>query len=237
MRDQYAGDISDFLKFSFIRTVVPLRSKLGIAWYYIPKHDGRRDGCHIEYLGEEKWRRLDRLLYSELTKLAKTRSISALQCLKIWNSETQFHDEPVAFARGRPSWAEHMIKSLKSSNVVFADPDNGLSREGKISRKGATLSEILALANGGRAVILIRFPSRQGTHLAQLEQHHLVLSDHKPITVRTCVLQSNRKGGYSPRIRWFTVMKPSNEMRASAHRFAIQLRSIKAASADVSEVV
>jgi hypothetical protein len=35
MRDQYAGDISDYLKFSFLRQVVPETHQLGIAWYYV----------------------------------------------------------------------------------------------------------------------------------------------------------------------------------------------------------
>jgi hypothetical protein len=59
MRDHYAGDITDFLKFSYIRTVVPPQSKLGVAWYYIPTHDGRRDERHTEYHREEKWNSLD----------------------------------------------------------------------------------------------------------------------------------------------------------------------------------
>jgi hypothetical protein len=32
MRDQYAGDISDFLKFSFLREVIPDNHALGVAW-------------------------------------------------------------------------------------------------------------------------------------------------------------------------------------------------------------
>jgi hypothetical protein len=237
MRDQYAGDITDFLKFSYIRTVVPLRSKLGVAWYYIPTHDGRRDGCHIEYQQEEKWRDLDAHLHSELATLGQQRSISALQELKIWQSQTQFHDEPVEFVRSRVSWAQNMVKCLQSSDVIFADPDNGLSREGKVSRKSATLSEISHLAQSGRAVILIRFPSRQGTHLEQLEKHHLLLADYKPITVRTCVHQSNSKGSRSPRIRWFTLMNPSNEMRESVRRFASRLKTIEGAKVELSEGV
>jgi hypothetical protein len=83
MRDQYAGDITDFLKFSYIRTVVPPQSKLGVAWYYIPTHDGRRDGRHTEYHREEKWNSLDVNLRSELATLGPMRSVSALEKLKI----------------------------------------------------------------------------------------------------------------------------------------------------------
>src|SRR4029079_15617641 len=42
MRDQYAGDISDVLKFAFLRALTGADRKLGIAWYYVPGHDGGR---------------------------------------------------------------------------------------------------------------------------------------------------------------------------------------------------
>ncbi len=42
MRDQYAGDISDVLKFAFLRALSGVDRALGIAWYYVPGHDGGR---------------------------------------------------------------------------------------------------------------------------------------------------------------------------------------------------
>jgi hypothetical protein len=44
MRDQYAGDVSDVLKFAFLRALVGTDRRLGIAWYYVPGDDGRADG-------------------------------------------------------------------------------------------------------------------------------------------------------------------------------------------------
>ena len=48
MRDQYAGDVSDYLKFSFLKTIVGQTRQLGIAWYYCDRNDGRADGRHRE---------------------------------------------------------------------------------------------------------------------------------------------------------------------------------------------
>jgi hypothetical protein len=42
MRDQYAGDISDVLKFAFLRALAGKDRTLGIAWYYAPGDDGRK---------------------------------------------------------------------------------------------------------------------------------------------------------------------------------------------------
>jgi hypothetical protein len=55
MRDQYVGDISDFLKFAFLRVLADTDRKLGIAWYYTPGNDGRADGRHLEWRDEPHW--------------------------------------------------------------------------------------------------------------------------------------------------------------------------------------
>jgi hypothetical protein len=52
MRDQYAGDISDVLKFAFLRTLAGQDKTLGVAWYYVPVDDGGPDGQHLEWQGE-----------------------------------------------------------------------------------------------------------------------------------------------------------------------------------------
>ncbi len=235
MRDQYAGDITDLLKFSCIRTVVPPQCKLGVAWYYVPTHDGRRDGCHIEFHREEKWDSLDAKLRSELVSLGSMRSVSALERLKIWRPSTEFHREPVEYRATRDSWAKRMIRSLQSCDVIFADPDNGLSRDGVVSRKSATFSEISGLAREGRAVILIRFPSRNGSHDEQLGRHHFALAEYGPVTVRTCVILCNAAGRKFPRIRWFTLINPTIEMRKLVGQFATMLNSVTNSRAEVSD--
>ena len=39
MRDQYAGNVSDVLKFAFLRALAGADRALGIAWYYAPGDD------------------------------------------------------------------------------------------------------------------------------------------------------------------------------------------------------
>jgi hypothetical protein len=41
MRDQYACDISDLLKFAFLRALAAHDRSLAVCWYYNPDHDGR----------------------------------------------------------------------------------------------------------------------------------------------------------------------------------------------------
>ena len=61
MRDQYAGDVSDVLKFAFLRALAGADRTLGIAWYYAPGDDGRADGRHLEWRDEPACHRSTRV--------------------------------------------------------------------------------------------------------------------------------------------------------------------------------
>jgi len=78
MRDQYAGDVSDVLKFAFLRALAGADRKLGVAWYYAPGHDGSTDGRHLEWIKEPSWQLLDKELHAGLATLPE-RSVAALE--------------------------------------------------------------------------------------------------------------------------------------------------------------
>ena len=82
MRDQYAGDISDFFKYHFIVSVVGAR-KLGVAWFYVPSHDGRNDGKHIEWRTDEQFKLCDPQLAEHLSILSE-RTVCAVEQADFW---------------------------------------------------------------------------------------------------------------------------------------------------------
>ena len=94
MRDQYAGDVSDVLKFAFLRALAGNDRTLGVAWYYAPGDDGRADGRHLEWRDEPAWRLLDAQLHAGLSTLPE-RSIAALERAMIWPSGALFHRDPM----------------------------------------------------------------------------------------------------------------------------------------------
>lgn len=224
MKDQYAGDISDYLKFAFLRAIQPVGRTLGVAWYYTDGHDGRPDGRHLEYLSEPAWSALDPALYGELGRLPM-RSIASLERLNIWPERVLYHGARVPRARDRAEWLDGMLASLAGADIIFADPDNGLTRAGcPPVRKSATLDEICGLAADRRPVVLIRFPHRLYGHEVQLQEHHEALANYAPWTVRTCVtVRSATGGGTSPRIRWFTVLNGDEALLRAAKDFAHRL--------------
>jgi hypothetical protein len=226
MRDQYAGDVSDVIKFAFLRALAGTDRKLGIGWYYAPGHDGRPDGRHLEWHHEPAWRRLDEQLYKALTSLPE-RSIEALERAAIWRKDdTLYHREPMPPVAGRSAWGTRKRKTLDGADIVFLDPDTGIGKE---TKKHATISEIRLLRKPGRAIVCITFPNQGIKHDAQLRQLHKRLADETQvdniITLRTNVSVPVSPG--SPlvvqRPRWFTVVDADVELNLRAQAFAENL--------------
>jgi len=232
MRDQYAGDVSDYLKFAFLRRVVDPGDTLGVAWWWLAGHDGRSDGKHDEYLEDPRWAALDPVLFARL-KGRPARDVAGLEGLDLWPGRTLFHRDAVPGKSGREAWRAAMLQRLANASLVFADPDNGVSRPGVVSPKSATVEEALALSEGGRPVLLIRFPHRLSSHADQLAHYHATFAALNPVTVRTCVRVPNAKGTTTPRIRWFTALNPTPAIAIGIESFAASVRCLPGASAEV----
>jgi hypothetical protein len=232
MRDQYAGDISDLIKLSLLRSLTGPGRRLGIAWYYVENYDGRPDGRHLEWREDAKWHELDRELANELAALPD-RSVSSLQALPVYPRNTSFFSEAVPSSRERPRWADRMRSSLDNANLVFLDPDNGLGRP---SRKHATIDDIANLRRSGRTVCFIVFPGRTHPHDRLVEHLHSRLLNearaNSAATLRTSVSLLGRNG-YLPRSRWFTLVDPAPSDVEQLDAFARRLAAMPRTRADV----
>ncbi len=228
LRDQYAGDVSDVLKFAFLRALAGADRTLGIAWYYAPGDDGRVDGRHLEWRDEAAWRLLDEELHVGLATLPE-RSIAALEQAAIWPKGVLFHREPMPSRVQRSAWGTHKRNALDDANLVFLDPDNGIGAE---TEKHATFKEIRLLHKAGRAIVFITFPGHNLKHDALLQHLHEQLAAEvgaeTAITLRTSVSVPRSAGSryYVPRARWFTVVEPDAELTARAQAFAVALASV-----------
>lgn len=228
MRDQYAGDVSDVLKFAFLRALAGADRTLGIAWYYAPGDDGRADGRHLEWRDEPAWRKLDAEVHAGLAALPE-RTIAALERAAIWPNGVLFHREPMPSRSERSAWGTRKRMALDGADIVFLDPNNGVGAE---TRKHATFSEIRLLRKPGRAIVFITFPGRSMKHDAFLRQLHerlLVDADAKNVvTLRTnvSVPRVTGSGSYVQRQRWFTVIDPDAVLTARARAFVDALESV-----------
>jgi hypothetical protein len=221
MRDQYAGDISDYLKFAFLRAVASEHEKLGMAWYYLPDDDGGPDGQHRDYLEQPAWAALDEPLHIALQNLPH-RTVASLESLNIWPKATNFHRTTVG-APTRTEWVDSMVTGLDDSDLVFFDPDNGLGRH---RTKHAHIADLMALQRPQRAMAIIKFPGRNMSHAMQIASLHQQLVDagfRDPITVSTCVSIVSANGFAVPRHRFFTLVDSTRAACQRVIAFAARL--------------
>jgi hypothetical protein len=238
MRDQFAGDISDLLKLSLLRTLAGNDRSLGVGWYFIPDETDRPDGRHREFCGESKWKSLDKYVWEDLGRLPE-RSVKALEGLSTWPFGTKFHRTPIPGRAQRQRWFSGIKRDFAGFKIVFLDPDNGL---GRTDRLHVTIDEVREMRCSGTAVVLIKFPAHL-EHGEQIREYHQqILKDAAPtslFTIKTSVMiETETKTGKSkkvPRGRWFSVIGGNGELKARGKSFVERLKKIEGCSAELIE--
>ena len=144
MQDKFAGDIGDYAKYALLRALSNNGEKrLGVAWYLHPDEDDA-DGRYIGYLDEPRiWRPLDEELFDGLARIVSrwrsgegTRSVAEVEEHNLLPGAV-FSDEVLRFqTRSNPKrqewrsqWFKDVQKKLLGREIVFADPDKGLSED------------------------------------------------------------------------------------------------------------
>lgn len=186
MQDRYAGDVGDFIKFALLRALSPGMT-LGVTWYLFPDEAHNADGRHTAYLDNPShWRELDPALFDRLKTLVATeRSVAALEASQVLDAV--FAREPLNHrampsrhrSDARAAWFHRTAEKLKGCDLVFADPDNGLTDDHPSRRsargfgKQLPLQEALILG-AGRSLVIYHHNSRfKGGH--NLEVNHWLM--------------------------------------------------------------
>ncbi|CAN7175327.1 hypothetical protein [Mesorhizobium caraganae] len=182
MQDRYAGDVGDYFKLSLLRHVNAGR-RLGIAWYVFPDEVHNSDGRHVSYVcAPERWRYLDPELFDLLVAvISKRRAVAELH--RALPGGTLFASEPLPTGRmrgtdrcaARRAWFSRTLKSVEAADIVFADPDNGLTSDEERRRqmpnfgKQIPISEVRALSAGRTAVVYHHNSRFKGGHEAEVD--------------------------------------------------------------------
>ena len=146
MKNQYFGDIGDYGKYGLLRFLCGIGLSVGVNWY-LTTNDGRTDGCHTEYLENTAMRAYDPELFNFLKSAAgKTgKSVAEIEYSSLLR-DVRFFNELMDFdsiidyrkrAEARDRWHERALNTLSNCELVFADPDNGLSERKKPTQKDA----------------------------------------------------------------------------------------------------
>lgn len=177
MKNQYYGDINDYKKYAYLRHIVNGGDfSLGINWYLTPD-DRSNDGSKKEYLKNAKeWKNFDEELFSNLyqsVEVKKDRTVAnAPHDLGLGSKATFFSELTPNTTPERQLWLNRAVGAFNHCNLIFLDPDNGLSVRStpmgyKKSSKFVYDNELKLFATGTSArslVVYQHFPRKNREH-------------------------------------------------------------------------
>lgn len=163
MRDQYVGDIGDYVKLGLLRSLKA--NHLGVIWYKTGGKENNSDGKFTEYLHDLQNKEYDEDLFNRLKQIVCKDGKRRIERLEKILMGASFYKEEVQTG-GREIWFEKACKKMKGCDLVFVDPDNGLHDE--VSEKHITMEEVKKLAKK-HSLLIYHHLSRNQNHRTQIE--------------------------------------------------------------------
>lgn len=171
MKNQYFGDVNDYLKYGLLRAIQSEgHGTLLVAWMLTPDDD-RRDGSRRSYLRQaDKWSKYDPALFSGLGELlagSPQPSVSLIEQSGLIPRASYFSSTVRDERRERREWGEQLLRVAAGVDLVFVDPDNGIEVPSKpVGRKDSSKyvawKEIEALFGAGCSVLIYQhFPREE----------------------------------------------------------------------------
>lgn len=169
MKDQYVGDVNDYLKYSLLRALIEdVGHRLFVCWMLTPS-DGGPDGDLTAYLKQpSRFRAVDPRVFDALAAIVDQheRSVRMIEQLSVLPGAS-FDRTIVPIApEARRRWMSSVLERARDYDLLFFDPDNGLevasvSKGRRGSDKYLYWDELdAALASHGSVVVYQHFPRR-----------------------------------------------------------------------------
>ena len=165
MKNQYVGDIGDYGKYGLLRFLASYGIKIGVNWF-LTENDGSTDGKFTTYLKNPADRVYDPELFDALQNIADhpDKTIKMIEQAGIIPG-AEFYGELLkgssleADARelNRRLWFNNSTLMLGNAELIFADPDNGISyrktARTKDSEKFILPEDVAEYYNSGKNVV------------------------------------------------------------------------------------
>ena len=149
MKDQYFGDIGDYGKYGILRHLANAGIKVGVNWC-LTTDDDSSDGGMTDYLENKAdvFRSLDEGLFDVLKETVidkDQRDVIASENLNLINNAMYFHElldiSKIANTEKRRAfrveWHHRGLAALQDAELIYFDPDNGISKEKVSGRKNS----------------------------------------------------------------------------------------------------
>ena len=165
MKNQYVCDIGDYGKYGLLRFLAGHGIKIGVNWY-LTKNDESADGKFTDYLMRPEERIYDPELFDVLQEVAgrPDKTVNMIEQAGIIPGACFFGEylkssslEVHAREMVRRLWFNNSTLLLKDADLIFADPDNGISyrktAKTKDSEKFILPKEVVDYYESGRNVV------------------------------------------------------------------------------------
>ncbi len=142
MKDQYAGDVNDYVKYGLLRLLAGGPAPLLVARMLTPG-DGRNDGRHTGYLLKpEQWRVSDPELFDRLRRWmsrSPERSVGWIEKSDLLPGARFYPPFLGDGVMEREEWFRGLNVPALNGGLIFFDPDNGMEvRSVPRGRKGSS---------------------------------------------------------------------------------------------------
>ena len=171
MQDRYVGDVGDFGKYALLKALAGAELRLGVHWYRNADEEGNTDGKFTDY---QHLRNCDPPLFDALQDLVRSgrRSVGEVERAKILPANTLFYSIPLPSgdrwgrATRRAAWSARALEILAGADLVFMDPDNGLTRRpasfmGATGAKCVSPEEVRPCFRRGNSLIIYHHQTRE----------------------------------------------------------------------------
>lgn len=129
MKNQYFGDVNDYLKYGLLRCFSHAGWRVGVCWMLTPD-DGSSGGGKTDYLfkGGVSWSR-DPFLFDALSSAISEgapRDVAVVERRSLIPNASFLSRAVPDDKLRRSAWFDSALDALSSCDLLFFDPDNGL---------------------------------------------------------------------------------------------------------------
>lgn len=250
MRDNYVGDIGDYVKYGLLRSLsANTGMRLGVVWYLYPDPCKETDGRHLDYLNTTKehlYRNCDSQLYDKLRTLIadNDRNVTAVSRRKLLLEDTLFFDAPLSLSRlpkgtkqaillreqERQQWFAKALAVTEAADLIFLDPDNGLEVRSTAYHqdkgpKFAFYSEVKKFWNRGQSLVIYQHATREGIQ-QQIQNRSAELRKH----LKTEAIYAIYLPSYSGRIFFIVPQsKSATQIQQATYEFIKHWKQVRLA--------
>ena len=144
MKNQCVAEVGDYGKYSLLRAFLDAGVIVGVNWY-LTEDDKSNDGKFTSYLQDGGMRIYQPEIFDILKAISRKKRKSVIDIQKsgilpgavFYDKKIDVTGTPKERIQKRCQWFEGSKDVLKEAELIFMDPDNGLMKTRKVSRKGA----------------------------------------------------------------------------------------------------